>query len=97
MAGSSNYQETLRCALVTGSSNGIGEAVVKALAAKNYKVVVTGRDRDDIRRVADECTRLSPGRIKVSVWSQKVAGVAWQLAATESDDSIPRTTTTTTD
>lgn len=58
--------KTQRNAIVTGSSNGIGEAVAKGLAKLDYKLVVTGRDKDDIRRVADECCRLSPSGLKVS-------------------------------
>lgn len=55
-----------KTALVTGSSNGIGEAIVKQLAKLDYKLVVTGRNLDDIARVAQECARLSPSRSKVS-------------------------------
>ena len=47
-------------ALVTGSSNGIGEAVVKKLARLDYKLIVTGRNAADISRVADLCAQMSP-------------------------------------
>jgi glucose 1-dehydrogenase len=53
-----------RTALVTGSSNGIGEAIVKRLAELDYKLVVTGRNGPDIKRVADECELLSPTRMR---------------------------------
>lgn len=62
-----NDSKQQRTALVTGSSNGIGESVVKELAKLNYKLVVTGRNPDDISRVAKECAALSPSGTKVSV------------------------------
>ena len=58
--------EPLKTALVTGSSSGIGEAIVKQLAKLNFKLVVTGRNESDISRVAEECRRLSPSGLKVS-------------------------------
>jgi len=65
---------TNRTALVTGSSNGIGEAVVKKLAQQDYKLVVTGRNRDDIARVAAECARLSPSKQKVGLITIRPSG-----------------------
>ena len=59
-------QAEQRTALVTGSSNGIGEAIAKQLAKLNYKLVVTGRDARDIKRVADQCAAISSNRTKVS-------------------------------
>lgn len=59
-------KEAKRTALVTGSSNGIGEAIVKQLAQLDYKLVVTGRNEADIRRVADLCAELSPSKSRVS-------------------------------
>lgn len=43
-----------RVALVTGASRGIGEAVVRGLAAKGYAVHALALDDDDLRRVAAE-------------------------------------------
>uniref|UniRef100_A0A6G1SMA5 Granaticin polyketide synthase putative ketoacyl reductase 2 n=1 Tax=Aceria tosichella TaxID=561515 RepID=A0A6G1SMA5_9ACAR len=62
----SKGEDTLRwrTALVTGSSNGIGEAIVKQLAGLDFKLVVTGRSSEDIKRVADECELLSPSRLR---------------------------------
>lgn len=51
-----------KTAIVTGSSNGIGEAIVKRLAELDYKLVVTGRNKADIKRVAEECANLSPSK-----------------------------------
>lgn len=59
-----------KTALVTGSSNGIGESIAKELAKLDYKLVVTGRDEKDIRRVAEACKALSPSGFKVSVRDQ---------------------------
>lgn len=56
---------TKRTALVTGSSNGIGEAIVKLLASQDYRLVVTGRNEADISRVAAECKLLSPSKLQV--------------------------------
>lgn len=53
-----------RTALVTGSSNGIGEAIVKELAKLDFKLVVTGRNAADIERVAADCEKLSPSRMR---------------------------------
>lgn len=55
-----------KCALVTGSSNGIGEAIVKELAKLDFKLVVTGRNEPDVSRVANECASISPSSLKVS-------------------------------
>lgn len=57
-----------RTALVTGSSNGIGEAIAKRLATLDYKLVVTGRNLADVQRVTDECALLSPSKSKVSLF-----------------------------
>jgi meso-butanediol dehydrogenase/(S,S)-butanediol dehydrogenase/diacetyl reductase len=43
-----------RVAIVTGASSGIGEATARQLAAEGARVVVTGRRRDAVERVALE-------------------------------------------
>ncbi len=43
-----------RIALVTGSSRGIGEAIAKRLAAEGARVVVHGRQQDELDRVVGE-------------------------------------------
>lgn len=45
---------TGRCAVVTGSTRGIGKEIVRTLAASGARVVVHGRQADDVRRVVDE-------------------------------------------
>ncbi|KAA8880604.1 SDR family oxidoreductase [Nocardia colli] len=42
-----------RTAVVLASTDGLGAAVARALAAEGVKVVVTGRDPEKVRRVAD--------------------------------------------
>lgn len=42
-----------RTVVVTGASDGIGSAAVRALAARGHDVVVVGRDPERTRRVAD--------------------------------------------
>jgi 3-hydroxy acid dehydrogenase / malonic semialdehyde reductase len=44
----------MRTALVTGASRGIGEAVLRALAARGLAVHALALDDDDLRRVAGE-------------------------------------------
>ncbi len=53
---------TGRRALVSASTGGLGEAIVRALAAEGADVVVSGRRMDRARAIADEITATSPGR-----------------------------------
>lgn len=55
-----------KIALVTGSSAGIGEAVVISLAKLGCKVVVHGTDENRIKKVASKCYKVSPNQYKVS-------------------------------
>lgn len=41
-------------ALITGGGRGIGESIARALAADGWEVVVTGRTREQVERVAAE-------------------------------------------
>jgi len=50
--------------LVTGSSSGIGEGIVKLLSTLGAKVVVTGRKGAEVNRVAKEAQELSPNKLK---------------------------------
>ncbi|CAG2110095.1 unnamed protein product, partial [Medioppia subpectinata] len=50
--------------LVTGSSSGIGEGIVKLFSILGANVVVTGRKAQDVQRVAKEVQELSPLKLK---------------------------------
>ncbi|CAG2104091.1 unnamed protein product, partial [Medioppia subpectinata] len=55
---------TGKVVLVTGSSSGIGEGIVKLFAILGANVVVTGRNETEIQRVAKEVLELSPNKLK---------------------------------
>lgn len=44
-----------KVALVTGSGTGIGARIAVDLAAAGYRVIVTGRNMDNLRKIVDEC------------------------------------------
>ncbi|CAG2172025.1 unnamed protein product, partial [Oppiella nova] len=50
--------------LVTGSSSGIGEGIVKLMSILGAKVVVTGTTDAKVKAVAKECEDLSPYKLK---------------------------------
>ncbi|CAG2111055.1 unnamed protein product [Medioppia subpectinata] len=50
--------------VVTGSSSGIGEGIVKLFSILGANVVVTGRTAPDVQRVAKEVQELSPLKLK---------------------------------
>ena len=56
---------TGKVVLVTGSSSGIGEGIVKLFSILGAKVVVTGRKEADVHKVAQEVQELSPQKLKV--------------------------------
>jgi len=55
---------TGKAVLVTGSSSGIGEGIVKLFSILGAKVVVTGRKEADVHKVAQEVQQLSPQKLK---------------------------------
>ncbi|RWS08871.1 reptin-like protein [Dinothrombium tinctorium] len=46
--------------LITGSSGGIGEIIAKRFSSLGSKVVITGRNSENVAKVAEECAALSP-------------------------------------
>ena len=50
----------MRTALVTGGNKGIGRACAQRLAADGHRVLITGRDRDALDRVAKEVDGVEP-------------------------------------
>ncbi|XP_054152620.1 uncharacterized protein LOC128951397 [Oppia nitens] len=59
-----SYDFTDKVVLTTGSSSGIGAAIVKLFAQFGANVVVTGRNVTEIQIVANECQNLSPKKLK---------------------------------
>jgi 3-oxoacyl-[acyl-carrier protein] reductase len=55
-----------KCALVTGSTSGIGEAIAKTLATEGVKVIVQGRREAAAKRVADDIIQAG-GRAAIAV------------------------------
>ena len=58
---------TGKVVLVTGSSSGIGEGIVKLFSLLGAQVVVTARKAADVKRVAQEVQQLSPQKLKVRI------------------------------
>ncbi|CAG2106499.1 unnamed protein product [Medioppia subpectinata] len=58
------YDFSGKVALITGSSSGIGAATALLLAKSGANVVITGRNADNVSKVCEECTKLSPKGLK---------------------------------
>ncbi|XP_027205972.2 3-oxoacyl-[acyl-carrier-protein] reductase FabG-like [Dermatophagoides pteronyssinus] len=57
---SQTYDFDGKVAIVTGSSSGLGEAIVCMLAKYGCRVTVHGRSEENVNRVAAKCHELSP-------------------------------------
>lgn len=57
-----DYNYAGKVVLTTGSSGGLGEHISKEFAKRGATVVITGRRKDAVERVACECHRLSPSK-----------------------------------
>ena len=68
-----------RCALVTGSSSGIGEAIARSLAREGASVVIHGRNLDRANAVAEDIVAAG-GRAKVVVGDLLRQGDAARVA-----------------
>ena len=48
------FKNKLKTALITGSTRGVGKEIAKMFLKNDYNVVITGRNIDDAKKVADE-------------------------------------------
>jgi len=71
-----------KTALVTGSTNGIGFAIAKGLAAAGAETIVNGRSPDKVERAAAELRHATP--------SAKVGGVAADVGTAAGCESLVR-------
>lgn len=78
-------QLTGRCALVTGASRGLGEAIARRLAAVGVRVALVGRVLADLERVADAIRSVGGAAdvlcVDVTDRESSARAVAEQLAA----------------
>jgi NAD(P)-dependent dehydrogenase (short-subunit alcohol dehydrogenase family) len=77
-----NISLTGKTALVTGSTNGIGFAIAKGLAAAGADTIVNGRSQDKVERAAAELRRAAPGA--------KVRGVAADVGTAAGCEALVR-------
>ena len=79
MTEQSTHTTTVRTALVTGATRGIGRAIAQDLA-RDHVVFVGGRSADDVQRVRDELAGLGPGTraFVADVSSDEQATAAWE-------------------
>ena len=53
--------------IITGASSGIGEGIAKYLAELGAQVVITGRNKSNLNKVAKVCQTISPKGLKVCI------------------------------
>ena len=63
---SSFFDLTGKSALITGSSQGIGFALAKGLAASGAKIILNGRDRTKLQAAADNAKLLQSRSTKIT-------------------------------
>ncbi len=73
-----------KCALVTGSTSGIGEAIAKTLSSEGVKIIVHGRREAEAKRVVEEITQsggsaaIAIGDLSTDAGADQVAELATQ-------------------
>ena len=77
-----NISLTGKTALVTGSTNGIGFAIAKGLAAAGAETIVNGRSQDKVERAAAKLRHAAPGA--------KVRGVAADVGTAAGCEALVR-------
>lgn len=50
--------------LITGASSGIGAETAKEFSKLGAKIVITGRNKDNLAKVAEECKEVSPDNLQ---------------------------------
>lgn len=50
--------------LITGASSGIGAETAKEFSKLGAKIVITGRNKDNLAKVAEECKEVSPDKLE---------------------------------
>ncbi|MDE3720429.1 SDR family oxidoreductase [Nocardiopsis sp. N85] len=73
-----------RTALVTAASSGLGRAIAVALAAEGVNVAVTGRDRERLTKVVEDCDAHGTSAMSVE-WDLADHGRAEEVAAHVAD------------
>lgn len=73
--------KSLRTALITGASSGIGEAFAQALAAQGLDLILVARSEDRLRALAKQLSELHSRRVEVVTADLTLAGAAQKLKA----------------
>ena len=66
--------ETIKVAIITGASKGIGKAIAVGFGKMKYQTVLIGRNQEDLKKVSDEISNsggLLPSRISVDITDSK--------------------------
>ncbi|OYU46701.1 MAG: short-chain dehydrogenase [Burkholderiales bacterium PBB4] len=76
----SSTAQTVRRALVTGASSGIGAAIARELAALGVDLVLTARRRDALEAVAASCKGVKVEIVTADLGMPDAAGKLWAAA-----------------